>query len=109
MRSFGGYFCIDHRESPGLTESQAASAGMAPIASELGKGKLFQANALSCSHCDRTILMRHNRTRLRGYCPKCDQYVCDRCERRRVRTGVCRSMQQRIDEAIERTKPWPVG
>lgn len=44
-----------------------------------GGGKLFEADTSTCAHCQRVVILHPDRTRLRGYCPKCDHYVCDNC------------------------------
>lgn len=44
-----------------------------------GEGKLESAT-ITCCHCQRTFLKNPQRTRPRGYCAKCDAYVCDNPE-----------------------------
>lgn len=61
-------------------------------------GKRTQLVTKKCSHCPVTVIIRPERTRARGYCPKCDGFVCDACELRRVITGVCRPWRQQLDE-----------
>lgn len=93
-----GYLLIDHRDSPGFTdaESIAAGRGLMPV----GRGSRLEAPTMSCSHCQRIVVMNPDRVRARAYCPKCDHYVCDWCEAERVRTGVCKPFKQVIDEFI---------
>jgi len=76
-RSLEGYYLSDNTLSGG------------------GKQELPMA---TCSHCQRGIIMNPGRTRDRGYCPKCDHYVCDECELVRVSTGECITFKQRMDE-----------
>jgi hypothetical protein len=102
-RSLEGYLEIDHRESPGLTPEQARAASrfacvpMLPV----GAGQILKTSTINCSHCERLVVKNPARVRERGYCPKCDSYVCDWCEAERVRTGVCRPFKQVIDEFID--------
>ncbi len=98
-RDWEGYLMIDHRESPGITPEQAAAGppGTIPV----GKGMLFQAPTVNCSHCTRLIVLNPARIRDRAYCPKCDYYICDACEAVRVQTGVCKPFKQVIAEFVD--------
>ena len=89
QRSKEGYLMIDHRASPGLDH---------PL---LGPGSFVERATRNCSHCERLVVVNPDRTRVRGYCPKCDAYVCDACEAERVRTGICRPFKQVVDEFID--------
>lgn len=64
-------------------------------------GALIERAAVTCSHCPRVVIMNPDRTRARGYCPKCDHYVCDLCEAIRVATGECHPKQQIFDDFKE--------
>ena len=55
-RSLEGYLMIDNRASGGALLEQATA---------------------TCSHCHTQVIMNPQRTRERGYCRKCDHYVCD--------------------------------
>ncbi len=99
-RSLEGEILIDHRASPGLTPEEAG-----PLSPAVGKGEVFESAIVTCSHCQTTIVLNPNRTRDRGYCGKCDRYLCDGCEFVRVKTLACHSMAKRFDqlgEQIER-------
>lgn len=94
QRSFEGYLEIDNRESPGLRPGEA--------------GKIIQRVTKKCQHCWRIVVINPDRTRARGYCPKCDGFVCDECETNRVLTGICRPWKQVVDEhmdAVAKGKP----
>ncbi len=65
-------------------------------------GQLIERAVVVCSHCQRAIVMNPDRTRPRGYCGKCDHYVCDPCEGERVRTGECKPLRQLYEEQQER-------
>jgi hypothetical protein len=100
-RELEGYLEIDHRESPGITPELAAKVGRGTI--PVLAGTIFKAATYNCSHCEALVVINPKRTRTRGYCPKCDRYVCDLCEAELVRTGVCRPFKQVLDEFIDKT------
>lgn len=98
-RSLTSYLMIDHRNSPGITPEQAA---LSPGAIPVGKGRLFEADTVNCSHCSRLIVLNPQRSRERGYCPKCDRHICDECEAVRVAAGgACRPWKKLIDDFID--------
>lgn len=79
-RSREGYFMVDNR---------------------LSGGGLVEVPILTCSHCQKQLIVNPGRTRDRGYCPKCDNYICDECEAVRVATLECKPFEQVIDEVQE--------
>lgn len=74
LKDHAGYLFIDHRDSPGISPEEAAKV---PGAISSGKGELFEADVKMCSHCERAILLNPARERPRGYCQKCNHYICD--------------------------------
>jgi hypothetical protein len=80
-RSREGYLLIDH------------SASGLPT---------FESATITCSHCCRIVVLNPDRSRERGYCPKCDSYVCDQCNLQRTLTGQCRPFVQIVEETQER-------
>ena len=66
---------IDHRESPGVPESLTHVDGK--YFPHVGKSTTFESATVTCAHCNTVVILNPNRTRERGYCPKCDAYVCD--------------------------------
>lgn len=66
-----------------------------------GEG-MFEAATLTCSHCQQQLIRNPSRIRDRGYCPKCDHYVCDACEAHRSRTGECLPFAAIIDMVQEK-------
>lgn len=78
-----GYLLIDNRMSPGTAQ--------------VPEGKILEAATATCSHCQRIVILNPDRTRERGYCRKCDHYVCDTCV-----GGECRPFAQVLDEAEAR-------
>jgi hypothetical protein len=107
-----GYVLIDNRESPGFTPEEAFAAGRGKIAKHVGAGAFFEGATETCGHwpCGRMVIKNPDRVRARGYCPKCDHFVCDQCEAERVRTGVCKPFKQGLDELREQlakgATPW---
>lgn len=74
-------------------------------------GDTYESATISCSHCSATVILNPLRTRPKDWCPKCDAYVCWRCEDTRVKTGECHSMRRILDElrnALERNTPLPL-
>lgn len=98
LKQHAGYLVIDHRESPGLTQADVAHL---PDAIPVGAGELLERDIKMCSHCQRQVVLEPLRVRARGYCPKCDHYICDGCEAIRVKTGACVPMAKVVDQAQE--------
>ncbi len=94
--SHEGYLIVDHRDSPGVSESLAVAGGMPPGA---GRG-VFEAATYTCNHCNRVVVINPLRTRERAYCSKCDAYICDECGAVKAITFECNSMEKQI-EAIQ--------
>lgn len=70
-------------------------------------GSVFESATVTCSHCQRQVVLNPDRTRERGYCPKCDHYVCDACEAIRVAAGgECKTFKQIMDE-VQNAAPRP--
>lgn len=63
-------------------------------------GGMKEFPTITCSHCQQVLIINPDRTRERGYCPKCDHYVCDRCEVIRLNQG-CKTYKQIMDEYEE--------
>lgn len=102
-RELEGYLLIDHSAGDGITQEQARQGptGTIPVPA----GKKFEGPWFKCGHCfpnSRIVVMNPNRTRDRGYCPKCDRYVCDECETTRVLTGECRTNKRALDDWWDR-------
>ena len=99
-RSREGELLIDHRASPGLTPAQ-----ILPDVPAVPKGELYESAVVVCGHCQCAIILNPQRTRERGWCAKCDKYLCDACTERLHRTLECRDMERVFDQvqnAIER-------
>jgi hypothetical protein len=96
LRHGAGYLQIDHRDSPGLTADDVAHV---PGAIAAPGGTVTERDVKQCSHCQRAVVLHPLRVRDRGFCPKCNSYVCDACEDIRVRTGECVPFVKVLDTA----------
>lgn len=81
-RSQEGYLMIDNRNSPGVSDEFIARTGKKNVVSAK-PGMLFEVAVTTCPHCTIQVIRNPDRTRERGYCFKCDHYICDhpRCRR----------------------------
>lgn len=103
-RRHEGYLQIDHRESPGVSAELAAASGKRfedTRATPVGKSTLFESSTITCSHCQRVVALHPHRTRERGYCKKCDHYICDGCATVLAQTRECVPFQKILDDAQE--------
>jgi len=100
LRQHAGYLVIDHRDSPGLSEADLAKMPAKLRASTVlaSAGRMTERDVLTCSHCERAVILEPLRVRDRGYCQKCNHYICDDCESMRVKTGLCVPMRQIFDQ-----------
>lgn len=89
-RAREGYLLIDHRNSPGVPAEMMVALGLDPGA---GRGT-WESPTVSCCHCNTVVILNPLRTRARGYCPKCDGYVCDSpgC------SAECRPFEKTLDD-----------
>ena len=70
-----GLLIIDHRNSPGVSAEFIRASGV--VAPAVAAGNLFESPTITCAHCNTLVILNPNRLRPRGYCRKCDAYVCD--------------------------------
>jgi hypothetical protein len=99
-RSLEGEILIDHRASPGLTPQQLEGFGLA-----VPGGEVYESAVYTCSHCTCAVVINPQRTRERGWCAKCDKYLCDECALQMKLSHECRNAKRRLDvahDAIER-------
>lgn len=91
-----GYLLIDNLYSPGVTADLVHASGKdAPI---VGPDEKFESATVTCLHCGVVVILNPDRKRPRGYCAKCDGYVCDKAS-----CGVeCRPFAKLIDELQEK-------
>jgi hypothetical protein len=94
-RTHEGYLLIDHRAGDGFSDDVMADA----VA--VKGGTLFESSTITCSHCQKIVIINPDRSRSRGYCPGCDHYICDECELVRVTTLTCTPFKKIRDAAQE--------
>lgn len=85
-RAKEGELVIDHRASPGLNHPK------------LGEGSFYQSATATCAHCNSIVVLRPDRSRPRGYCRKCDDYICDAC----VAKMECDPFTKKLDDELDR-------
>ncbi len=73
---FAGELTIDHTNSPGFTEQEAARANRMGGVAVAGSTKL-EVPTFTCAHCNRIVILRPERSRDREVCRKCMKVVCD--------------------------------
>lgn len=76
LRQHAGYLIVDHSESPGVSPADFPR-GFPKGTVFVGKGHALEADVQMCAHCQRAVLLNPERQRQRGYCAKCDHYICD--------------------------------
>jgi hypothetical protein len=85
-------------------------AGITPEEAKLGPpgtvsqlpDQRIQRATIKCSHCPRQVILNPDRTRDRGYCSRCDHYICDECAITLRLTGTCVPHIKQIDEGLTR-------
>ena len=103
-RSHEGVILVDHNFSPGLTDetiyrTNTFTNAKMPIGS--GRGMLEMAT-FTCSHCPNVVYIHPLRNRPRGYCKKCDHYICDSCNAKKAMDGgLCKTYKQQLDQIQE--------
>lgn len=95
MKEKPGYLFIDHRFSPGL-------------GGDLAGGTLFETDTLTCNHCKIVSIKNKDRTRERGECFKCNQYLCDNCAIAFKITNICRPFSQVVDDLLDGKTNTPI-
>jgi hypothetical protein len=86
-----------------VMRSKRSREGYLLIDNRAAGGGAVESPTITCSHCHRVVVLNPLRTRERGYCPKCDNYICDECEAVRVARGFeCLPMTQVFDELENR-------
>jgi hypothetical protein len=108
LRSHEGYLLIDHRNSPGVPEEVMVSTGLPTFAGK--KDSVFECATFTCADCETVVYINPKRNRARGYCPKCDHYLCDDCEAERFASGgVCRNRKHMIDRILNMLAARPIS
>lgn len=96
LKRHDGYLMIDHRGSPGIPTPLAERLGV-PL-QQVREGGLMECATMTCAHCATVVIPNPDRTRERGYCAKCDRYICDWCKAATLAPQyVHRSWQEIVD------------
>lgn len=101
-----GYLFVDHRASPGLSRDVADRL---QIDHKLVReGGVLEAATKRCCHCATVVIINPCRTRERGHCFKCHEYVCDDCSATMQEPGY---EHLSFDEVVDKLKSglWQVG
>lgn len=102
-RSYEGVILFDHRESPGISDETIYRVNThtnAKLPFGAGHGTVEMAT-FSCSHCPNIVYIHPLRNRPRGYCKKCDHYICDTCNAKMALDKECKTYKQQLDELQE--------
>ena len=76
LTDHSGYLIIDHTDSPGIRPEDIPEKlrDSTPV---VGAGNTWERDIQFCSHCGCQVVLNPLRERPRGYCAKCDHYICD--------------------------------
>lgn len=90
-----GYLLIDQREAPPVPINPLLVGK--PEALPVASGSMYESATITCCHCQVVVVLNPLRTRERGYCSKCDHYVCDHptCN------SQCVPFKKIVDDALE--------
>lgn len=77
--------------------NQRSKEGYLLIDNRAAGGSLIEQATFTCSHCQRVLPLDPLRQRPRGYCKKCDRYLCDGAK---CNSG-CRPMDKVLDRVQE--------
>lgn len=98
LKSAEGYLSIDHRFSPGVPPEVAMKTGFDP--KFLGEGRFLESATITCAHCLGVVVKNPMRIRERGYCQKCDRYLCDGCDAKRHAPEYVHASGHAIHDAV---------
>jgi hypothetical protein len=94
-RSLEGYLMVDHRNSPGITEADLLTVPKERRGEFQAQRGLFESATIRCCHCGTMVILNPDRSRPRGYCSRCDHYVCDNP----ICSMQCNPLVKQIEEA----------
>jgi hypothetical protein len=66
---------------------------------DMSRHGLTELPCFTCCHCSSIVVMNVQRTRPRGYCPKCDHYTCDH--------AVCATECHPISQSLALAQKYP--
>lgn len=76
LKDGSGYLVIDHKDSPGI-KPEDIPFQLRNSTIITGPGQISERDIQFCSHCGAQVILNPLRERPRGYCAKCDHYICD--------------------------------
>lgn len=76
LKDGSGYLIIDHKDSPGINPSDVPNQ-IRNSTLITGPNQITERDIQFCSHCGTQVILNPLRERPRGYCGKCDHYICD--------------------------------
>lgn len=76
LKDHSGYLIVDHSDSPGISMSDIP-ARLRGLTIPVGNGEIFEADIQFCAHCGSQVVLHPKRVRPRGFCARCNHYVCD--------------------------------
>ena len=74
LKRHEGYLLIDNRNLPAVPGHPSGRFDSP------GANQLYECATITCAHCGTVVILRPDRSRARGYCRKCDKYLCDVCD-----------------------------
>jgi hypothetical protein len=83
-----GYLLIDHRNSPELPPGV--------------QNQVVEMATYTCTHCNGVVIMNPERHRPREFCKGCNHMICDNCAAIKVKTGICKTFSQVVDEILSK-------
>src|ERR1700675_1557700 len=108
LRSTEGYIWMSHKYSPGVPDELMVKGGY-PVGGA-HPGTVFESATFTCADCERVVIMNPDRSRARGFCPKCNHYLCDACETVRVQQGgKCNNFKVMVDKLLNKIAAAPVS
>ena len=77
QRSLEGYMLIDHRASMGVPEEVMVAQGFPKDAGK--QESIWETATVTCSQCERQVILNPDRSRPREWCKHCGHFHCDDC------------------------------
>jgi len=106
LKDRSGYLIIDHSESPGIRPEDIPPE-LRNSTPAVGAGAIYERDVQLCSHCGSQVILNPLRERPRGYCAKCDHYICDNPICNKECQPLARLLEQ-VDNQIQKNPNEPV-
>jgi hypothetical protein len=92
-----GYLIVDNRAS-GAGTVRGQQPRFDQLTGQMMSSAVFEADTLVCSHCRVAFIKNPDRTRERGKCPKCFDYLCDPCAGAYHVNEICKPWAEVVEE-----------